>query len=59
MGEKIFSTEVEGTAGLNALVWNGQNNARQAVASGLYFYVVRVDNGITVEVKKGKIVIIH
>ncbi|HTC21936.1 MAG TPA: hypothetical protein VK859_13855 [bacterium] len=58
-GEEVFSTEMEGTQGLNTLAWNAQNNARQAVADGLYFYVVRVDNGVTAEVKNGKIVIIH
>jgi hypothetical protein len=58
-GEEVYSTQAHGEQGLNTLVWKGQNNARQAVASGLYIYMLQVDDGSTHETKLGKIVVIH
>jgi hypothetical protein len=57
-GEKVYETQEMGTAGLNTLVWQAQNDSRQAVASGLYLYVVQIGEGQTV-LKSGKILIIH
>jgi hypothetical protein len=57
-GEGIYSIQVEGTSGMNTLTREVQNNARQGVASGLYLYVLRVDDGTTQETKVGKIAVI-
>jgi hypothetical protein len=58
-GEQVYGTQTEGSAGLNTLVWNAQNNGGQAVASGLYLYLLDADNGVGHEIKTGKIVIIR
>ena len=58
-GERVYSTQAQGNQGLNTLLWNVQNNAGSAVASGLYLYYLQVDDGIGPEVRHGKIVIIH
>lgn len=58
-GEQVYSTQVQGNAGLNDMVWNLQNSAGQGIASGLYIYVLRVDNGQGQETKVGKIIVIR
>ncbi len=58
-GEQVYGTETEGSAGLNTIVWNLQNNGSQPVASGLYLFVLRVHNGASQETKVGKIAIIR
>jgi hypothetical protein len=57
-GEEVYDVETEGSAGLNALVWKTQNNIGQPIASGLYIYVLQVNNGTTQETKVGKIAVI-
>jgi hypothetical protein len=59
IGEELFGAEIEGTPGLNTVIWNTQNKAREEVASGLYLYILRADDGTTQETKVGKILIIH
>jgi len=58
-GEKAYDMDAQGTAGLNTLVWNLQNNANQAVASGFYIYMVTLDDGERIIRQTGKVVVIH
>lgn len=58
-GEKVYSTQAQGNQGLNTLIWEAQNNAGSAVASGLYIYVLQVDDGTEKETRTGKIVILR
>ncbi len=58
-GEQLFHTEIEADAGSNTLIWDVKNNVQSTVASGLYLYVLRVNDGLTQEIRKGKIAIIH
>jgi hypothetical protein len=41
------------------LTWNLQNNQGAPVASGLYIFLVKVDNGVSVQTQTGKVVILH
>jgi len=56
-GEELWSTQAEGTAGSNELVWQVRNRAQEEVAAGLYLYVLRVETGTASETAKGKIVL--
>ncbi len=58
-GEQVFSAQDEGNAGLNTLDWNLQNGDGQAVASGLYIYVLRANDGQSQETRMGKVVILR
>ena len=58
-GELVFSGQIEGNQGSNTLVWNLQNTSRQAVASGLYIYILRVDNGGPQETHVGKVAVLR
>lgn len=59
-GTRIFTTMVEGRQGENQLLWQAHNQARQAVASGLYLYdlEIRFADG-TLERRRGKIAIVR
>ncbi|HET9870469.1 MAG TPA: hypothetical protein VFR02_08240, partial [bacterium] len=57
-GEEVYRTQVEGGAGDNSLVWKVDNQAGQTLASGLYFYILRVENGTTDLTRSGKIAVI-
>lgn len=59
-GTRIFTTTVEGHQGENQLLWQARNQARQAVASGLYLYdlEIRFADG-TLERRRGKIAIVR
>lgn len=58
-GEQVYSTDVQASTGDTILAWQGENNDRESIASGLYFYVLRVRDGTTWETRKGKIALIH
>jgi hypothetical protein len=60
LGEKVYSTSVQGSQGVNNLIWEVNNQARSAVSSGLYVYVLQVkgDSGQSTT-KTGKIAILH
>ncbi len=58
-GEEIYQTMVEGQVGLNSLLWNIQNSNNQAVASGLYVYLLQVDDGQTSESRTGNIAVLR
>jgi photosystem II stability/assembly factor-like uncharacterized protein len=58
-GEHVYSTSLQGNAGTNSLVWTLQNQAKEAVASGLYLYLIQVDDGMTITTKTGKVAVLH
>jgi hypothetical protein len=58
-GELVYQTEVYGSRGTNTLIWEARNQARQAVASGLYLYVLRANDGSSTQTVQGKIAIIR
>jgi hypothetical protein len=58
-GEKIYGTQTEGNAGLNDLVWNIENQGGQAVANGLYLYVLQVGDGNSLTTKVGKLAVLR
>jgi hypothetical protein len=59
MGEQVDELSASGSQGLNTLTWALNNRYQETVASGLYFYVLRVDNGIGSSVQTGKVVVLH
>jgi len=58
-GEEIYQSTVEGQAGVNNLVWQVENSANEAVASGLYVYHLQINDGQTSEEKTGKVVVLR
>jgi hypothetical protein len=58
-GELVYQTEVFGNQGVNTLIWEARNQAKQAVASGLYLYVLRANDGSAAQTVRGKIAIIR
>lgn len=58
-GEQVYSAQLEGNGGSNALAWNLRNNGGQFVASGLYLYVLSVNDGSKQELHQGKIAVIR
>jgi len=59
MGQRVASTTFYGTPGMNNWLWELKNASEQGVSSGLYIYTVRVTYNGNIEVKTGKIVILH
>ena len=60
LGEKVYSTSVQGSQGVNNLVWEVNNQARSTVSSGLYVYVLQIKgNSGETATKTGKIAILH
>ena len=58
-GEKVYNAGAQGSAGLNTLVWELENNGNQPVASGLYIYVLSIGDGSPIIRRTGKVVLIH
>ena len=58
-GELVYQADLEGKSGINSLEWALVNKAHQAVASGLYLYLLRVEGGSGEQVKTGKVLVIH
>jgi hypothetical protein len=59
MGESVYQASAQGNAGANSLVWDVRNLANQAVASGLYVYVLQVEGENGGARKMGKVAIFH
>jgi sugar lactone lactonase YvrE len=59
MGEKVFDASFQGRAGLNSLSWDLQNQWDGSVASGLYLYLLEVEDGANQEIKWGKLAVLH
>ena len=58
-GEMIFKETLQGEPGLNKLKWGLENKMGSQVASGLYIYVIQVDDGMSAVTKIGKVVVLH
>jgi DNA-binding beta-propeller fold protein YncE len=58
-GEEVYETTVFGNAGTNSLVWKLENKTDQTVASGLYIFVLKAEDGSIVSMKVGKVVILN
>ncbi len=58
-GELIYQTNETGNVGLNSIPWKPENQNVEKVASGLYIYVLQVDDGDQRETRMGKVVVIH
>jgi len=59
MGQEVYTETIEGTAGLNTITWLLKNKAQSAVASGLYVYVIQVNDGHEITTKTGKVLVFH
>jgi hypothetical protein len=59
MGEEVFMDTIEGNSGLNTITWLLRNKAQAPVASGLYIYVIQVNDGYERVTKTGKVMIFH
>ncbi|MBM3264752.1 MAG: T9SS type A sorting domain-containing protein [candidate division Zixibacteria bacterium] len=50
LGQEVVTlVEAHQTAGFHTIVWNGLNESKQRVASGVYFYRITVRDGDRVE----------
>ncbi len=58
-GEVVYNTTVHGAAENNSLTWDLKNQWQQTVASGLYIYLIQVNDSAGVHIKTGKVVVIH
>ena len=58
-GEEVYQKEAQENRGTNTLVWKLDNQSGQAVASGIYIFVLRVDDGNQVDVKTGKVAVLR
>ncbi len=59
LGELIYQKTADGNSGSNDLVWSLENKSKQSVASGLYVYVLRIDDGGNQNQYTGKIAVIR
>jgi hypothetical protein len=59
VGEMVYQTTVAGTDGENDLLWQVQNQSSSPVASGLYIYVIKIDDSKTHKTYSGKIAVIR
>ena len=57
-GERIYQDEFAGGVGENEYNWDLDNQSGSPVASGLYIYVIQVDDGNGVKTFKGKVAVI-
>ncbi len=55
IGEKMYQSTTQGQTGLNTLTWQARSQTNQAVASGIYSYVIETDEGLSQTFSKGKI----
>lgn len=58
-GELIYQTNETGNVGMNSIPWKLENQRGETVASGIYIYVLKVDDGDQRETRMGKVVVIH
>ena len=58
-GEVVYQASLQGSVGVNNMVWTLENQAHEMVASGLYLYVLQIDDGISRNTQSGKIVVLH
>ncbi len=58
-GELVYETRVQGRVGLNEFIWNLQTHGNIPVASGLYIYVVRLEDSNGLDSRVGKVLVLH
>jgi hypothetical protein len=58
-GELVYRTTIEGNVGFNSINWSLVNQSGQSVASGLYVYLLQINDGSGFTNKTGKVVVIH
>jgi hypothetical protein len=58
-GEQIYEASIQGTDGLNTLVWQLRNKMNESVASGLYVYNVSVTDGAVQTSSQGDVLVLH
>lgn len=58
-GELVNQTGIMGGAGRNILTWDLRNQSGGTVASGLYLYVVSIDDGRQAIRRTGKVVVVR
>ena len=58
-GEQVFEAESQGNAGLNTITWNLENLDNSQVASGLYIYVLKAEDGGSIKIQRGKVAVLH
>jgi hypothetical protein len=44
---------------MNTITWLLKNKAQSSVATGLYIYVIQVNNGYEVSTRTGKLIVFH
>jgi hypothetical protein len=59
MGQEVYSETIQGNAGLNTITWLLRNKGLEPVVSGLYIYVIKVNNGLQQTSKMGKVIVLH
>jgi hypothetical protein len=59
MGQQIFTETIEGNVGLNTMTWLVRNKAQEPVSSGIYIYMIKVNNGAETMTKVGKVLVFH
>jgi hypothetical protein len=59
VGERVWQGDLQAGAGLNTLSWDLRNQSGETVASGLYLYVVSIDDGTRLVRRTGKVAVIH
>jgi hypothetical protein len=59
VGEVVYQESLEGASGANNLLWNLDNQAQESIASGLYLYLVQVNDGTSNVNATGKVVVIR
>jgi hypothetical protein len=58
-GEKVYETNAQEPRGTSTLVWGIENNNHQALASGLYIFLLKASGGGFEETREGKVLIVH
>ncbi len=58
-GGLVYQDSFEGNAGLNTMTWYLRNRLNEVVSSGLYVYVIQVNDGSLLVKQTGKVVLLH
>lgn len=58
-GEQVYTASMQGNGGINTMVWPLQSQSGSSVASGLFLYVLEINDGSGIVRKTGKVVVIH
>jgi len=58
-GEEVYGTQAQGNAGGNVIPWDLRGPSGSPVASGLYLYVVSVENHEGTVTRAGKVAVLR